>query len=91
MIFFLMILPFLGHGFGYWFNHGQPPHSSRVSPFDIAAEFFGSSQWIKFYLFLIVLLAVMRYRNIKALRADRRVRCCCCWSSGYWGKRRYCR
>jgi len=72
VIFFLMVLPFLGHGFGYWFNHGQPPHSSRVSPFDIAAEFFGSSQWIKFYLFLIVLLAVIRYRNIKALRADRR-------------------
>ena len=68
----LIILPFVSHGFGYWFNHGQPPHSSRVSPFDIAAEFFGSSQWIKFYLFLIVLLAVIRYRNIKALRADRR-------------------
>lgn len=71
-IFFLMVLPFLGHGFGYWFNHGQPPHSSRVSPFDIATEFFGSSQWIKFYLFLVVLLAVIRYRNISALRADRR-------------------
>jgi hypothetical protein len=72
VIFILMVLPFLGHGFGYWFNHGQPPHSSRVSPFDIAMEFFGSSQWIKFYLFLVVLLAVMRYRNISALRADRR-------------------
>jgi hypothetical protein len=71
-IFVLMVLPFLGHGFGYWFNHGQPPHSSRVSPFDIAAEFFGSSQWIKFYLFLMVLLAVMRYRNMAVLRADRR-------------------
>jgi len=71
VIFMLMVLPFLGHGFGYWFNHGQAPHSSRVSPFDIAAEFFGSSQWIKFYLFLI-LLAVMRYRNMRALRADRR-------------------
>jgi hypothetical protein len=72
VIFMLMVLPFLGHGFGYWFNHGQAPHSSRVSPFDIAAEFFGSSQWIKFYLFLIILLAVMRYRNMRALRADRR-------------------
>jgi len=71
VIFILMVLPFIGHGFGYWFNHGQPPHSSRVSPFEIAAEFFGSSQWIKFYLFLMVLLAVMRYRNLQALRADR--------------------
>jgi hypothetical protein len=72
LIFFLMVLPFLHHGFGYWFNHGQPPHSSRVSPFDIAADFFGSSQWIKFYLFLLILLAVIRYRGIAALLADRR-------------------
>jgi hypothetical protein len=67
-----MVLPFLHHGFGYWFNHGQPPHSSRVSPFDIAADFFGSSQWIKFYLFLLILLAVIRYRGIAVLRSDRR-------------------
>jgi hypothetical protein len=72
LIFFLMVLPFLHHGFGYWFNHGQPPHSSRVSPFDIAADFFGSSQWIKFYLFLLILLAVIRYRGIAVLRSDRR-------------------
>jgi hypothetical protein len=72
LIFAGMILPFLGHGFGYWFNHGQAPHSSRVSPLEIATEFFGASQWIKFYLFLIILLAVMRYRNIAALRADRK-------------------
>jgi hypothetical protein len=72
VIFILMVLPFLGHGFGYWFNHGQAPHSSRVSPLEIATEFFGASQWIKFYLFLIILLAVIRYRNIAALRADRK-------------------
>jgi hypothetical protein len=66
----LILLPFLSHGFGYWFNHGQPPHSSRVSPFDIAAEFFGASQWIKFYVFVIVLLAVVRYRQLAAWKAD---------------------
>lgn len=67
----LVVAPFLSHGFGYWFNHGQAPHSSRVSPYDILSEFFGYSQWIKFYLFLIVLLAAMRWRTMPALRADK--------------------
>lgn len=70
ILLFLFILPLLHYGFGYWFNHGQPPHSSRVSGADIAAEFFGSSQWIKFYLFLIVLLAAVRYRSRVMLKAD---------------------
>jgi hypothetical protein len=63
----LVILVFSRYGFGYWFNHGQPPHSSRVSAFDIADEFFGSSQWIKFYLFLILVLVLARFRDIKDL------------------------
>jgi len=70
VLLFLVIMPFLPYGFGYWFNHGQAPHSSRVSGFDIATEFFGSSQWIKFYFFVIVLLAVVRYRNLAMLKAD---------------------
>ena len=71
-VFFLLvfILPMLRWGFGYWFNHGQPPHTARVSLLDISAEFFGESQWIKFYLFLIVLLVVVRYRKWRDLRAD---------------------
>jgi len=71
-IFFLAVSvgPFLSHGFGYWFNHGQAPHSSRVSSFDIAAEFFGASQWIKLYFFLSMLLVVVRYRKIADLKAD---------------------
>jgi hypothetical protein len=67
----LVILPFVSHGFGYWFNHGQPPHSSRVSVFDILNELFGYSPWIKFYFFLIVVLVVVRWRSWTALRADR--------------------
>jgi hypothetical protein len=67
-----IVLPFISHGFGYWFNHGQPPHSSRVSAADIAGEFFGSSQWIKFYLFLLVFLALVRYRSFGMLKADPR-------------------
>lgn len=67
----IVILPFASHGFGYWFNHGQPPHSSRVSLFDIINELFGFSPWIKFYFFLIALLGVVRWRSLAALRADR--------------------
>ena len=70
VLFLLVVSPYLSHGFGYWFNHGQAPHTARVSLFDIAAEFFGGSQWIKFYVFVIVLLAVMRYREWAALKAD---------------------
>ncbi len=67
----LIILPFVSHGFGYWFNHGQPPHSSRVSLFDIVSELFGYSVWIKFYFFVIAVLVVVRWRSWAALRADR--------------------
>ena len=68
----VIVLVFSPDGFGYWFNHGQAPHSSRVSVLDIASEFFGSSQWIKFYCFLLVLLAVNRYRHFGMLKADPR-------------------
>jgi len=52
----LIILPLLPYDFGYWFNHGQAPHSSRVSITEILKEFFAGSQWLKFYLLIIVLL-----------------------------------
>jgi hypothetical protein len=73
-LFFLLlfVLPFARYGFGYWFNHGQPPHTARISAFDIAEEFFGASQWIKFYLFLIVVLGIIRWRSVTQLRSDRR-------------------
>ena len=71
VLLFLIISPFLAHGFGYWFNHGQPPHSSRVSIYDILNELIGYSPWIRFYVFLIVLLAVVRWRSRAALRTDR--------------------
>lgn len=68
---FAIIFPLTRFSFGYWFNHGQAPHTSRFSLMEILNEFFISSQWIKFYLFLIVVLAVAFYRNWKALLADR--------------------
>jgi len=68
----LVILPFISYGFGYWFNHGQAPHSSRVSGFDMMTEFFGASQWIKFYLISLLFLSLVRYRSVGMLRADPR-------------------
>ncbi len=62
-----IIGPLLPHGFGYWFNHGQPPHNSRLAVSDFAEEILGASQWIKFYLVLMVLCLVPALRNVKSL------------------------
>lgn len=66
-----VILALGSESFGYWFNHGQAPHSSRVSVYDLIAEFLGASQWIKFYLFLIVLLVLPRFNNLKEWWQDK--------------------
>lgn len=63
----VIILPLTRYNFGYWFNHGQPPHTSRISLFEIADEFFMNSQWIKFYLFIILLLILINYKTTKEL------------------------
>ena len=62
----LMILPFARHGFGYWFNHGQPPHTSRVEVGDLIGTVLSSSQWLKFYVFVIVLLLAVTIKDWKA-------------------------
>ncbi|MET0635093.1 MAG: hypothetical protein ABWZ25_03630 [Chitinophagaceae bacterium] len=67
-----MIAPLTGFSFGYWFNHGQPPHNSRFSLFEILNDFFLYSQWIKFYLLIIVLLSIAWFGHWKQLLADRR-------------------
>jgi hypothetical protein len=59
----LLILPFTKYHFGYWFNHGQAPHSSRISIKDILSEFLNGSQWLKFYLFIISVLLMARLSN----------------------------
>ncbi|MFT3825251.1 MAG: hypothetical protein QM731_15115 [Chitinophagaceae bacterium] len=61
----LMILPFTKYEFGYWFNHGQPPHSSRISIADIIKEFLSASQWLKFYILIIALLLLASIKNFK--------------------------
>lgn len=66
----VMILPSLSHNFNYWFNYGQPPHTSRFSFRDIAEDFFNSSQWIKFYLFIILILLLAYIKSLKAFLQD---------------------
>lgn len=61
----VVILPLTRYAFGYWFNHGQPPHSSRISGSDIIKEFLLSSQWLKFYLALIIILLFASIKNFK--------------------------
>jgi hypothetical protein len=62
----LTALIFSSGNFGYWFNHGQPPHSSRISLSEISEEFLSTSQWIKFYLFLICFLIVIHVKKWRA-------------------------
>jgi hypothetical protein len=59
---FAFIAPLTRFSFGYWFNHGQPPHTARVSVTEIFSEFLAGSQWIKFYIFLILLVLLGRFR-----------------------------
>ncbi len=50
----------LNDSFYYWFNHGQAPHSSRLSLYDILNEFFIGSQYIKLYIFGIIIVILHR-------------------------------
>ena len=67
----VIIFPFTKHNFGYWFNYGQAPHTSRFSAFEIINDFFYSSDWIKFYLFIILVLIIARFKTWKELVADK--------------------
>jgi hypothetical protein len=69
----IMILPLTKYEFGYWFNHGQPPHSSRMSIGDILKEFLGGSQWLKFYLLLIVVLLMVAIKSWKEFWLNRKL------------------
>jgi hypothetical protein len=69
---FAIIAPLLRYNFTYWFNHGQPPHTSRISLFEILDEFLYSSQWIKFYLFLTVIIIFAKYKAVKVWLNDKR-------------------
>jgi hypothetical protein len=67
-----IITPFVPYHIGYWFNYGQAPHSSRLSVYDIMDIFFGKSDWIKFYLIIIALIWVYRFREGRKAFADKK-------------------
>ena len=67
----LLIVPLLRYDFGYWFNHGQPPHFSRINLFDFLTAFFEESLWIKFYIGCVIVLALMRFKSWAAVAEDR--------------------
>lgn len=69
----LMIVPLTNYGFGYWFNHGQPPHSSRISVSDILKEFLLQSQWLKFYLAMIIILLFATIKNVNAFLQNKQM------------------
>jgi len=50
-------------GLSYWFNHGQAPHTSRISISELVGEFFYGSVWLKFYLFIISLLVFGQFKD----------------------------
>lgn len=52
------VLIFSMYDFGYWFNHGQPPHNARLSGTDFLNAFLSDSQWLKFYFFVIILITI---------------------------------
>jgi hypothetical protein len=52
----LTVLPLLQYDFRYWFNYGQPPHDSRLVLNDFLDHILGWSYWLKFFLFLMILL-----------------------------------
>jgi hypothetical protein len=54
----VFILPLLKYDFSYWFNHGQPPHKSRLVVMDFANEILGWAYWEKFFLLMIVLFTI---------------------------------
>jgi hypothetical protein len=67
----IVVLWLSSYQFGYWFNHGQAPHSARISIREIANDFFSASQWIKFYLLLIGLLILSSFSNRKQFFTDK--------------------
>jgi len=66
----LLIVPMLQYDFSYWFNHGQPPHFSRINLFDFLSAFFEESLWLKFYMGCVIVILIMRYKTWAALRED---------------------
>lgn len=72
MILLIAVFFFSPYDFSYWFNHGQPPHNARISGSDILNDFFSKSQWLRFYVFVVVLLALARFRKIGSFYKEKK-------------------
>ena len=67
----LFILPFLHHDFLYWFNYGQPPHSSRISLPLLLDVFLSESILEKVYLLILLAAVILHVPSFRAFFSDR--------------------
>ncbi len=67
----LFIVPFLHHDFLYWFNYGQPPHSSRISIGLLLDVFLSNSILEKVYLSILLGAVVFRVSTFREFFSDR--------------------
>jgi hypothetical protein len=56
----IFVLPFIPFNFLDSFNYGQAPHNSRANLNDFLIDIFEGSQWIKFYLLIIVVTVILK-------------------------------
>ncbi len=61
----LLVLPVMGKDFFYWFNYGQAPHESRLKASTIVNEIMANSEWEKFYLFMVILVILHKWKKVK--------------------------
>jgi hypothetical protein len=65
------VVPLLKYDFGYWFNHGQAPHTARLHKNDFLNELFMGADWEKFYLLLIACMVIWQLSEKKLRLKDK--------------------
>jgi len=63
----IFIMPLSREGFSYWFNLGQPPHSSRVSLTDVFIGLLQESQALRLSIIFIALLGTALFMKNKSV------------------------
>ncbi len=66
----IFIVPLLSYDFGYWFNHGQPPHYSRLNLMDFMHQIFRFSVWEKFYLLAVLIIGINKIHRFQSFLYD---------------------
>ena len=69
----VLILPFADDGFFYWFNYGQPPHSSRITLIALLDVVFAQSIVEKVYLVMLFGGLLVTVPSFKAFLDNRRL------------------